>query len=494
MTKTEQHSMASEPALVSMAEAGENQAFDELYRRHAPSAWRLSLAVTRDVHDAADVMADGFAKVFTAIRVGRYSPDAPFRPYLLTTVRNTAIDLIRSRRHETTGAHGAADRIVDLRTGHDPVATFEADENACLVSDAFAKLPERWRSVLWLSEVEDMKPRDIAPIVGLSPNATAQLAVRARKGLREQYLVTHVASTGDRNCSRAVARLGAYVDGGLEASDAEKLERHLRLCNTCTERHDQLTHVAEQVPRLALPLPLLLIDNVRAAWTAAISTPVPSTGTGLSATTEKVLAGVSALAAAIGVVGAALVGNGSSDAGREQSAATAAAVEESAGAPPAGAVPELDLSGLAASTADATARTSGDGSGAPGGPGGSNPSDTGSPGDPATAAPGTGPAPGTGGGPTIPGDDTFVPRQEGPGTDDDAPDEVPSVLVGATVGGVPVAVEIAEEPGATVGPVSVGSQPMPEEEPVSASGSDDPLAPVTETVDGVLETGTVAGV
>ena len=492
MTKTAQHSTASEHDLVTMAEAGENEAFDELYRRHAPSAWRLSLAVTRDVHDAADVMADGFAKVFTAIRVGRYSPDAPFRPYLLTTVRNTAIDLIRSRRHETTGTHGAAtDRIVDLRVGHDPAATFEADENACLVSEAFAKLPERWRSVLWLSEVEEMKPRDIAPIVGLSPNATAQLAVRARKGLREQYLLTHVASTGDRNCSRAVARLGAYVDGGLEASDAEKLERHLRLCSTCTERHDQLSHVAEQVPRLALPLPLLLIDSVRAAWTAAISTPVPSTGTGLSATTEKVLAGVSALAAAVGVVGAALVGNGSGDAGREQAAAQAAVVDETTDAPPFDAVPDLDLSGLAGSTADAADRSSGAGSADAGGPAADGRSSSAD--ESTTPLPGSDGVPATGGdGLTRPIGDTVQPRQEGPGTDD-ANDDSPSVIIGTTVAGVPVAVEIAEEPGATVGPVSVGSEPAPAEEPVSTSESEGPLAPLTETVDEVLATGSIAG-
>jgi RNA polymerase sigma factor (sigma-70 family) len=481
MTDIDQHEAIGERMLVGLAESGQNAAFDELYRRHAPSAWRLSLAVTRDVHDAADVMADGFAKVFTAIRAGRYSPDAPFRPYLLTTVRNTAVDLMRSRRHEAPGTHGAVtERIVDIRSGVDPVATLEADETACLVSDAFAKLPERWRSVLWLSEVEDMKPRDIAPIVGLSPNATAQLAVRARRGLREQYLQEHVASTGDRNCSRAVARMGAYVDGGLEAEDAEKVQRHLRLCSACTERHAQLSHIAEQVPRLALPLPVFLMDAVRSAWTAAVVTPIPApgSGTGLSATTEKVLAGVSALAAAFGVVGAALVGTSGTDSIREE-ARIAPIVTDAIATPdpfvpprrggvpitgvvvPAGASTS-DPAGVEADLGDAP---DGDTDRAPGS--GSAPDGTGSDG---TGTDGAGSGPGN-------------------GTDPHVETGSTNLTISTSIAGQPLTVEVSEDPGITVGPVTVG-EPDSDTDTVSTDGDADSLDPLTDAVNDTL-TGTL---
>ena len=492
MTKIDQHEATGERMLVGLAESGQNAAFDELYRRHAPSAWRLSLAVTRDVHDAADVMADGFAKVFTAIRAGRYSADAPFRPYLLTTVRNTAVDLMRSRRHETTGTHRAAtERIVDIRAGVDPVATLEADETACLVSDAFAKLPERWRSVLWLSEVEDMKPRDIAPIVGLSPNATAQLAVRARRGLREQYLQDHVASTGDRNCSRAVARMGAYVDGGLEAADAERLERHLRLCTTCTERHVQLATIAEQVPRLALPLPLFLMDAVRSAWTAAVVTPMPppGSGTGLSATTEKVLAGVSALAAALGVVGAALVGSTGTDSTREE-ARVAPIVTDSATAPDPFVPPRGGDLPIGFAVPTGAGRSDGATAGTGGGGEHSVPAEidragTGPTGGTGTGGDGTGTGgtgtgtggTGTGGTGTSPGDQTTEPRTETDST---------NLTISTSVADQPLAVEVSEDPGVTVGPVTVGSEPDTEDEPISTGGDADALEPLTGAVNDTL--------
>ncbi|MFP3686343.1 hypothetical protein SB847_21820, partial [Bacillus sp. SIMBA_026] len=61
------------------------------------------------------------------------------------------------------------------------------------VAKAFRSLPERWQAVLWYLDVERMKPAAVAPILGLSPNAVSALALRAREGLRREYLQAHIA-------------------------------------------------------------------------------------------------------------------------------------------------------------------------------------------------------------------------------------------------------------------------------------------------------------
>jgi len=61
-----------------------------------------------------------------------------------------------------------------------------------LISQAFSSLPERWRTVLWQVEVEGERPAVVAPHFGLSANATAALARRARDGLRAAYLQAHL--------------------------------------------------------------------------------------------------------------------------------------------------------------------------------------------------------------------------------------------------------------------------------------------------------------
>jgi DNA-directed RNA polymerase specialized sigma24 family protein len=63
------------------------------------------------------------------------------------------------------------------------LSVFEHEHVAC----AMRSLPERWRKVLWYAEVMGQKPRDIAPILGIEPNAVSALLIRARAGLRSAY-------------------------------------------------------------------------------------------------------------------------------------------------------------------------------------------------------------------------------------------------------------------------------------------------------------------
>ena len=63
--------VSTETDLVRRAIAGNTHAFDELYRRHAPAAWRLGLAIAPDPAMATTAVAEGFVH---ALRVGRRQP------------------------------------------------------------------------------------------------------------------------------------------------------------------------------------------------------------------------------------------------------------------------------------------------------------------------------------------------------------------------------------------------------------------------------------
>jgi len=172
--------------LARAAAAGDGSAFDELYRAHADAAWRVAFAVTGNRDDAADAVADAFTRFLAALTAGRLADLANVRAYLLTTTRNAAIDVLRRngrlqplddlpQAEMGSLSAGPSDRVVD---GLD----------AAFVSTAFLSLPERWRSVLWLTEVEGMSAADVAILMGVSANNAAQLAVRARAGLKAGVL------------------------------------------------------------------------------------------------------------------------------------------------------------------------------------------------------------------------------------------------------------------------------------------------------------------
>ena len=446
MTNIE-HDAASDHALVQQATAGDAGAFDALHRRHGGLAWRLAVAITGDLHMASTAVTEAYGTVFTGLRAGRTASDEAFRPQLLAAVRNASIDLRRA------AAVDAADLPLERS----------------LLSEAYTRLPERWRSVLWLGTVEGMDADGMSPIVGLSADAVAQLGDRARHGLHEQFIRSHLRETADRSCARAVARLGAHAEGALGDADREKLERHRRLCDACADRRQQLDDVGTHLRALAVPVPLALADDARSAWTAALAAVRPRTATGLSPTTEKVLAGASAIVAAAGVVGAALLGDGRAKTAAETASPIAPIATEDDTPTPVDLDRGLDIPALGSGTGSASG--SGAVVSASGSPSAAIPAGDLDP-EPVPAAPteAATPAPRT------------APPANPPATGPD-PDE-PVVSAGTTIADIPVAVEIGTSPGLTVGDVSIGSEPQPSDEPLQLGG---PLAPVDEAIDPVTD-------
>jgi RNA polymerase sigma factor (sigma-70 family) len=150
-----------------------------LWAQHQPAARRVALALVPP--DAADdIVAEAFARVMAA--TARSGPPRAFRPYLMATVRNLASDWRASRYREMPAADPWGGR-------RHPTAALGADaavvrrEELAVVGRAFDSLPPRWRAVLWQTEVEGRLPAELAALSGMSANAVARLASRAREGL-----------------------------------------------------------------------------------------------------------------------------------------------------------------------------------------------------------------------------------------------------------------------------------------------------------------------
>jgi RNA polymerase sigma factor (sigma-70 family) len=150
--------------------------FADLYAEHLPAARRTALALV-PADAAEDVVAEAFTRVLARQRAGG-GPDGAFRPYLLAAVRNIARDWLAERgRCAPAPADPRAHRV----PGAGELVT--AAEEQAMTRRAFVSLPARWRAVLWQTEVEERTPAELARDSGMTPNAVAQLAVRARVGL-----------------------------------------------------------------------------------------------------------------------------------------------------------------------------------------------------------------------------------------------------------------------------------------------------------------------
>ncbi|HET9771500.1 MAG TPA: sigma-70 family RNA polymerase sigma factor [Acidimicrobiia bacterium] len=245
-------SKVSEDELLDRAREGDRSAFGTLYLRHRDAARKVAGMCASSAADAEDAVAEGFARVFAALprMAGR---QIAFRPYLLTCVRNAATDRLRRERR------------IDLREQMPETAgSAQADDMALLglernlVGEALQALPARWRTVLWLTEVEGLSPAEVSRRIGIKPNAVAALAYRARKGLREAYLQAHLKAEASEECRATVGRLGNYVRGDLTEKERLAVQAHLDSCAKCRCRRDELTDVNATLRNAFLPVPLLM--------------------------------------------------------------------------------------------------------------------------------------------------------------------------------------------------------------------------------------------
>ncbi len=221
--------------LVARVRAGALRDYGVLYERHVASAYNLARQLSRCPAEADDLVSEAFAKVLATLRAGR-GPDSAFRAYLLTALRHTAYD--KTRRDRKIELSDDIETAI-LGTGGANVAepfsdTAVAGLERSLAAQAFAWLPERWRAVLWRTEIEGQSPAEVAPILGLTANGVSALACRARKGLRQAYLQAHLGETVvEARCRATAERLGAWTRRGLAKREKAQVEAHLGTCVRC---------------------------------------------------------------------------------------------------------------------------------------------------------------------------------------------------------------------------------------------------------------------
>ncbi|GHE84885.1 RNA polymerase sigma factor [Amycolatopsis deserti] len=274
--------------LIEAVRAGDLLAYDRLFQRHLPAARRVASMMWRDRSEVDDLVAESFLRVLVAIRDGA-GPAERFRPYLLVTLRNLAMDWSRRRERcdpwaaaRDEGAPGVEEIVIDRLTGE-------------VARSAFETLPPRWRYVLWHTEMLGTRPATLAGELGMTANGVAALAVRAREGLRQAFLQAHVPAAGVEDCRTVRRRLGAWTRGKVTARQGRAVSAHLADCPKCHRVAAVLETVNGGLPALAL-VPLL------GRWLGGGGAPAASVATG------GAVAAISKMAAAVTLAAVAVAG------------------------------------------------------------------------------------------------------------------------------------------------------------------------------------------
>ncbi|WP_116101027.1 sigma-70 family RNA polymerase sigma factor [Amycolatopsis thermalba] len=253
-----------EQALLSRLRSGEDAAFRELFELHASAVRRLARSLAADSSEAEDITAETFFRVLQALRRGN-GPREHIRAYLLTVARRVSWEWHGARRDVPV-----TDDELTHRAGAGADAHARTAEHS-LITTAFTSLPERWRTVLWQTEVEGEQPAVVAPHFGLSANATAALARRARQGLRAAYLQAHLAMNriSDVSCRGVIEKLGGYTAGSVTGAEARRIRGHLLGCASCRAMHAELRDVCSSLRAHAGAVAMLVPATAAVAGAAA---------------------------------------------------------------------------------------------------------------------------------------------------------------------------------------------------------------------------------
>ena len=203
-------SLAGDAELIGLSREGDMAAFEVLWRRHVAAAATYA-RLACGVKDPDDVVQEAYARILRLLRDGR-GPEDNFRAYLLSTVRNVVINDQSSARSrlvtETTPGDDAA--VADVAwwspSAEDDYVGRELAED---ITRVFYAMNERYRKVLWLSEVEGCRVAEVAAIMNTTAATVSVALNRAKKQFRELWVK---AATAD---GVAVPALPVVVDPGV---------------------------------------------------------------------------------------------------------------------------------------------------------------------------------------------------------------------------------------------------------------------------------------
>jgi RNA polymerase sigma-70 factor (ECF subfamily) len=167
--------------------------FEDTVMPHLDAAYNLARWITRDAHDAQDVVQEACLRAFRFFDGLR---GADPRPWLLAIVRNTAYTWLEKNRAAETVAFDEMDEA-NMHAGreHSPYSEPNPEiillngATASLVNRALEELPVGYREVVVMRELEELSYKEIAAIAGIPIGTVMSRLARGRELLRRSLEV-----------------------------------------------------------------------------------------------------------------------------------------------------------------------------------------------------------------------------------------------------------------------------------------------------------------
>ena len=150
-------STVDETLIAAIAE-GDTEALHRVYGAVSASVYGFALSITKNAHDAEDVLQDTFLTIYE--KAATYQPQGKPLAWILTIARNHALMRFRDRKREASFEDAVSDNSLAF-------SRIERPEERWAVETLLSLLNEEERQIVVLHAVAGLKNREIAAVMKL---------------------------------------------------------------------------------------------------------------------------------------------------------------------------------------------------------------------------------------------------------------------------------------------------------------------------------------
>jgi len=169
--------MKSDKELIKEFQGGNEEAFNQLVKRHLPDTYGFFIKFTSDIVEAEDLAQDVFIKMYKALKKFRF--ESEFKTYLFRANINMSNSYLRRNKWRN---------LLHLDQAPEPsyLDTSQEDEwKRKELWDAISKLPKKQRMVVSMRIGKEMPYKEIALVMGINVNSAKVSYHHAIKTLKD---------------------------------------------------------------------------------------------------------------------------------------------------------------------------------------------------------------------------------------------------------------------------------------------------------------------
>jgi RNA polymerase sigma-70 factor (ECF subfamily) len=182
----------SDNELVTGVRKGNQDCFEELISRYSNKAFSMAARLTRSADDAEEVIQDVFVTVFR--KISSFEGKSSFSSWLYRITFNAALMKLRKKKQNHTVL------AEDMSAGHKEIINNQKAENSegdaltlrsqisQVLEEAIEKLPDEYRPVFILRDIDGLSSREVGKILDLTIPAVKSRLHRSRLMLRRKLL------------------------------------------------------------------------------------------------------------------------------------------------------------------------------------------------------------------------------------------------------------------------------------------------------------------